>query len=500
MLRFCFAGALCALVYASVANGFEVEMEYSVDANGKPHTKILQSAGNDFAEHDRTFLTQMRNHMRAAAEASHHAHRSPLQGLFDSIDHIFNDRNEDQDPFSALHELTHRSRDAEGHTHQDFVRPHRPRGHGPILDIQRMIQSMVRPLFEPRELRHAEEGPPRPLVAMACHQDAVQYCRKYCSCWKGMTTCLERNQERLRPRCRHLLVAKGLIEEVAPEEKAMQEAKQVMPPSHLQEKLRKIHDKVTSEISATEAAAKRDLKEAEENAKHAVEEGKALIHREHHEERELEKEAELTKGEETPGYLLGDVEKPLGEKDMETKPVYAGPETQHMEWLWEDHAAAGGEQTPPQPVSFLQMRSKPEASLVGIRSQIEDTLQKQGDTHAILMKIQEVLHGQEGGSPDVSNVREVLSGMQQLLAELKQQKIADTAARQKCDEQSYRLTEGEAAADASLSLLSAAKDHLHVTKEAAKTNLGGLEKKKSALGELRAEYIKMRNQTGRTVT
>ena len=31
--------------------------------------------------------------MRAAAEASHHAHRSPLQGLFDSIDHIFNDRN-----------------------------------------------------------------------------------------------------------------------------------------------------------------------------------------------------------------------------------------------------------------------------------------------------------------------------------------------------------------------------------------------------------------------
>ena len=48
MLRFCFAGALCALVYASVANGFEVEMEYSVDANGKPHTKILQSAGNDF--------------------------------------------------------------------------------------------------------------------------------------------------------------------------------------------------------------------------------------------------------------------------------------------------------------------------------------------------------------------------------------------------------------------------------------------------------------------
>jgi hypothetical protein len=198
--------------------------------------------------------------------------------------------------------------------------------------------------------------------------------------------------------------------------------------------------------------------------------------------------------------LLSGKFKAIAAGDMETKPVYAGPETQHMEWLWEDHGSAPpAEQTPSQPVSFLQMRSRPEASLVGIRSQIEDTLQKQGDTHAILMKIQEVLHGQEGGSPDVSNVREVLSGMQQLLAELKQQKIADTAARQKCDEQSYRLTEGEAAADASLSLLSAAKDHLHVTKEAAKTNLGGLEKKKSALSELRAEYLKMRNQTGRTV-
>merc|ERR1719379_1267775 len=200
--------------------------------------------------------------------------------------------------------------------------------------------------------------------------------------------------------------------------------------------------------------------------------------------------------------LLDGKFKAIAAGDMETKPVYAGPETQHMEWLWEDHKdAPPGEQTPSvtQPVSFLQMRSKPEASLVGIRSQIEDTLQKQGDTHAILMKIQEVLHGQEGGSPDVSNVREVLSGMQQLLSELKQQKIADTAARQKCDEQSYRLTEGEAAADASLSLLSAAKDHLHVTKDAAKTNLGGLEKKKGALAELQAEYLKMRNQTGRTV-
>merc|ERR1719379_2645238 len=53
--------------------------------------------------------------------------------------------------------------------------------------------------------------------------------------------------------------------------------------------------------------------------------------------------------------LLSGKFKAIAAGDTETKPVYAGPETQHMEWLWEDH----GEQTPSQPVSFLQMRSKP---------------------------------------------------------------------------------------------------------------------------------------------
>merc|ERR1719247_3836859 len=72
-------------------------------------------------------------------------------------------------------------------------------------------------------------------------------------------------------------------------------------------------------------------------------------------------------------------------------------------------------------------------------------------------------------APDVENVRQVLAGMQGLLGELKQQKVTDSAAKQKCDEQMYRLAEGQAAADASLSLLGAAKDHLHITASAAKT-------------------------------
>merc|ERR1719482_295722 len=184
-------------------------------------------------------------------------------------------------------------------------------------------------------------------------------------------------------------------------------------------------------------------------------------------------------------------------------PAYAAPETQHLEWLWEQHAQAQQQQQPQQPAqqppSFLQVRAAPkQGSLMGIRSQIEDALQNKEDTHGILMKIQAALHGQEGTAPDVENVRQVLAGMQGLLSELKQQKVSDSAAKQKCDEQMYRLAEGQAAADASLSLLGAAKDHLHITASAAKTNLGGIEKKRAALTDLRNEYSKIRNQTTAT--
>merc|ERR1719181_84999 len=191
--------------------------------------------------------------------------------------------------------------------------------------------------------------------------------------------------------------------------------------------------------------------------------------------------------------LLSGQFKAVAAGDASAAPAYAAPETQHLEWLWEQHADKA-------PTSFLQMRATPhkQGALVGIRSQIEDALQNKQDTHAILMKIQAALHGQEGTAPDVENVRQVLAGMQSMLTELKEQKITETAAKQKCDEQMYRLAEGQAAADASLSLLGAAKDHLGITTGAAKTNLGGIEKKRQALSDLRREYGKIRNQTVQT--
>ena len=135
---------------------------------------------------------------------------------------------------------------------------------------------------------------------------------------------MERNQDKLQPGCKHLLVLKGLIDETVAPEEALLAKEQAMPPKTLQESLRKIHAKVTAEIEATEAAAKADLEEAQESAKSFEEQATqtmekaetSILHQEKHEEAELEKESELTKGEETPGYLTGEIEKPLGEKDM----------------------------------------------------------------------------------------------------------------------------------------------------------------------------------------
>jgi len=173
-------------------------------------------------------------------------------------------------------------------------------------------------------------------------------------------------------------------------------------------------------------------------------------------------------------------------------PAYAAPTQQHAEWLWEEHQAEE------KPVSFLQVREAPKAGLMGIRSEIESALNKKQDTHAILMRIQDALHGQEATAPDAENVRQVLGGMQSLLTELKESKITTDSAKQKCDEQMYRLSEGEASAQASVALMGAAKDHLHITKDAATTNLGGIEKKRLALEQLRNEYEKIRNQTQRS--
>jgi len=158
--------------------------------------------------------------MQKAVSAHQHVyHRSPLQGLSSDIHRLFTQKTE-QAPLAALHELAHRSDEAmedSGLKHQDFVRPQL--GTEPMLRIMQMVQRMVKPLLQPPSV--APPGvPPRGLVALACHHDAVHYCRKYCSCWKGMTKCLSRHQNEIAPQCSHLLELSGILQ-AAPSERSM---------------------------------------------------------------------------------------------------------------------------------------------------------------------------------------------------------------------------------------------------------------------------------------
>lgn len=165
-----------------------------------------------------------------------------------------------------------------------------------------------------------------PLVALACHKDAIQYCQRYCSCWKGMTQCLAKHADQIQPRCHHLLEASGINLAEEPEEKpeeapkpeeededeeekdekekakeaekkavkVLGEAKALSrqpPPLSMKASLEQLHNALQKDIDHARQAMKKDEEEPVEPPKTEMNEG-------------------------TPAYLTGDVEKPLGEKDM----------------------------------------------------------------------------------------------------------------------------------------------------------------------------------------
>merc|ERR1719502_421548 len=158
--------------------------------------------------------------MNHVAKASQHVfHESPLDGLFEDIHHVFDDRL-GRDPFASLHEVAHHTRTESGERelrHADFQRSMQ-RGHHAMLAIMDMMRQMTRPLIEEH---HAplQVHPPRGLVALACHRDAVTYCQRFYSCWKGMTQCLARHRDDIQPRCKHLLEVSGIsLSEAASED------------------------------------------------------------------------------------------------------------------------------------------------------------------------------------------------------------------------------------------------------------------------------------------
>jgi len=217
-----------AAAIALGAQGFTFEIEIA----GPAADPLGNLGGTDssHADHLQTFLTRMRKHMKRVAEASQHVYApnadegSPLEGLIHDVHKLFEGghvpdskivSSQDQDPLSKLHEVAHHTVQSEtGLKHADFTQATRHavhrQGPGPMLQIMQMIHAMTQPLLQAIP---QQRTPPRGLVALACHRDAVTYCQKYCSCWRGMTQCLKRHQDDIAPRCSHLLALSGVLRE-----------------------------------------------------------------------------------------------------------------------------------------------------------------------------------------------------------------------------------------------------------------------------------------------
>jgi len=336
--------ALCVGIVCLVhcAHGFSLEMEISTGPDGEQHVNVIHDDGMGVqnGEHEYGFLSKMRKHMQHIAEVSQHVfHGSPLDGLFDDIDHLFNDRN-GNDPLAALHEVAHRTKsDSESTLKHEHFESH-PEGPEPMLHIMDMVRQMARPLLASRPTPF-NPGPPRGLVALACHRDAVTYCRRFCSCWDGMTKCLSEHVDQLQPQCSHLLEASGVLHkeepeqpkepesdkpelEEAPEEQPAEQEQDIketveqtkhplltgqLPPLSMQATLQQMHDGLVKDLKSTRDAIKRDAEEPVEAPKQhepKVEAPKDM--------QPKEVGGEMT--EDTPEWITGDIEAPKGEKDM----------------------------------------------------------------------------------------------------------------------------------------------------------------------------------------
>jgi len=271
--------ALCLATFVIVGDAFSLEMEITQTGDGHQHVNVIHGDDQGEHAHDYTFLSKIRKQMHHLAAVSQQVfHKSPLDGLFDDVNHLFEDRH-GADPFSSLSELAHRTRSrTEGAPelkHRDFQNMQQ-RSHQPMLAIMDMVRQMTRPLLA--ESQHLvvplRPGPPRGLVALACHRDAVQYCQEFCSCWHGMTQCLAEHVNQIQPRCKHLLEASGVFKEHAQDAEAAQK-------------------EAEAHAEAAQKEAEAHAEAAQQNAEHK----KELLREAREKEAEMKEEAEEKEAE-----------------------------------------------------------------------------------------------------------------------------------------------------------------------------------------------------------
>jgi hypothetical protein len=146
-------------------------------------------------------------------------------------------------------------------------------------------------------------------------------------------------------------------------------------------------------------------------------------------------------------------------------------------------------------LAFLQTASESshtQESIAGMQSDIEMTIKKHGDTHAILMRIKDMLD--ESEPIDAGNVRSTMVEMQEVLRSVEEDQSNADAAKRGCESQQFHANAEDQGLKANLALMSAAKDHAQKAIKAAQTNIKGIEKKGQALEKSSKDFSRIGTQ------
>jgi len=145
-----------------------------------------------------------------------------------------------------------------------------------------------------------------------------------------------------------------------------------------------------------------------------------------------------------------------------------------------------------QGASFLQTDSESSETgtfFAGLQSNVENTIQNNGDTHAILMRVKEMLD--ENSPIDANNVRSTMVEMKDALRHVEAEQPKFEEAKRGCESQKFHANEEEEGLKANLALMSAAKDHAQKAIKAAGTNVQGIVKKGTALGKSSKDFARI---------
>jgi hypothetical protein len=149
-------------------------------------------------------------------------------------------------------------------------------------------------------------------------------------------------------------------------------------------------------------------------------------------------------------------------------------------------------------VSFLEMKSETaHTSLSGLPSEVENLIQSGGDTHALLMRVKDML---DDNSPiDAGNVRNTMMEMEDALRKVEGAQPKFDEAKRGCESQKFHANEEEDSLKANLALMTAAQDHAQKAIKAAATNVKGIEKKAQALDKSSTDFTRISMQAIKTL-